>query len=98
MIRLEIISNNTIELDIIEVLEKVNKDIHYSKIGSVHGRGNSFPKQGDEVWPEENFIFIIYCEDELAKQYIDAISTIKSKFKQEGLKVFSVPCMKHKLI
>ncbi|OQY37709.1 MAG: hypothetical protein B6229_07870 [Spirochaetaceae bacterium 4572_7] len=93
MIRLEIISNNTIEFDILEALEAVTKDLKFSKITSVHGRGNSSPKQGDAIWPEENFIFIIYCTEELAKQYITAISTVKSRFKQEGLKVFSVPCM-----
>lgn len=95
MIRMEIISNNTIELDIIEALEAVNKNFKYSKIGPVHGRGNSNPKRGDAIWPEENFIFIVYCEDEMAKLYIEAVSSIKKRFKQEGVKVFSVPCMEH---
>lgn len=91
MTRLEIISNNTIELDILEALGKVNNNLKYSKISSVHGMGNSFPKKGDPIWPEENFIFIIYCEDDLAKKYIEAIARVKKDFKQEGLKVFCIP-------
>lgn len=95
MIRLEIISNNTIELDLIEELESINKDIHYSKISAVHGKGNSSTKKGDAIWPEENFIFIIYCDEEIAKLYIDSVATLKKRFKQEGIKVFSVPCTEH---
>lgn len=95
MIRLEIISNNTIEIDILEGLQAINKDLTYSKISSVHGSGNSSPKRGDAIWPEENFIFIIYCEDEIAKLYIEAVLSIKKRFKQEGIKIFSVPCLEH---
>lgn len=97
MTRLEIISNNTIEVDIIEALTAVNRDLNYSKISSVHGKGNSSPKNGDAIWPEENFIFIIYCSDDLAEQYITAISVVKNNFRQEGLKVFTVPCLERNI-
>jgi hypothetical protein len=66
MIRLEIIANNTVEEDIIEAMEHIDKGFYYSKINSVHGRGKSDPRWGDAVWPEENFIFIVFCEDDKA--------------------------------
>lgn len=91
MTRLEIIANNTVEEDIREVLNQIDKDFPYTRLNNVHGRGNSDPKRGDSVWPEENFVFIIYTDDDTAMKFVEAVHKIKERFTQEGIKVFAIP-------
>jgi len=88
---MEIIANNTVEEDILEALEGVQSDFYYSKISAVHGRGRTDPRKGDAVWPEENFIFVIYCEENEAFRFRDAVGNVKAKFTREGIKVFAIP-------
>ncbi len=91
MIRLEIIANKTVESDIYEALLQVGKDVHYSRLDGVHGRGHSDPKKGDAVWPEENFIYIIYTDDDTARKLIGFVSELKERFTREGIRVFAIP-------
>ncbi len=91
MTRLEIVANNTVEEDILEGLESVEPGFSYSKINSIHGRGHSDPRRGDAVWPEENFIFIIYCDDEKAKAFVTAVKQVKERFEGEGIKIYALP-------
>jgi len=91
MTRLEIIANNTVEDDIIEALDGVEEGFYYSRINAVHGRGKSEPRRGDAVWPEENFIFIIYCDDDQAVKFANAVKLVKERFEGEGIKVFALP-------
>lgn len=91
MIRLEIIANNTVEEDIRGALNQVEENFPYTRMNNVHGRGNSDPKRGDAVWPEENFIFIIYTDDEKAMKFVEALRKIKERFTQEGIKIFAIP-------
>ncbi len=91
MTRLEIIANNTVEEDIIEALDAVEEGFYYSKLSAVHGRGKSDPRKGDAIWPEENFIFIIYCDDDRAAEYANAVKEVKERFDGEGIKVFALP-------
>ncbi|OQY32918.1 MAG: hypothetical protein B6241_09675 [Spirochaetaceae bacterium 4572_59] len=91
MTRLEIIANNTVEEDIREALNRVEKNFSYTRLNNVHGRGHSDPKRGDAVWPEENFVFIIYTGDETAMKFVDAIRKIKERFTREGIKVYAIP-------
>ena len=91
MTRLEIIANNSVEADIREALNRVERDFHFSRLNAVHGRGVSDPKEGNAVWPEENFIYIIYTGDETARRFIDAVRDVKKQFTLEGIKVFAIP-------
>ena len=63
MKRIEIIANRSIEGDLHDALKEAGAAQHYTKIPVVHGVGNSGPRMGDHIWPEENFIMIVYCED-----------------------------------
>ena len=67
------------------------KVFFYSKISGVHGRGKSDPRRGDAVWPEENFIFIVYCTEDRAFEFVEAINKVKERFDSEGIKVFALP-------
>ncbi|MDC7225074.1 MAG: hypothetical protein PQJ60_15095 [Spirochaetales bacterium] len=92
MLRLEIIANNAVESDIMEALHKEGDALSYSRISPVHGEGHSQPKKGDAVWPEENFILVIYCEEETARRYKKAVGELKKQFTTEGIRLFAVPC------
>jgi len=91
MTRLEIIANNSVEQDIRDALNQVEDNFSFSRLNAVHGQGNSDPKEGDAVWPEENFIYIIYTDDETARQFIEAVREVKKQFTLEGIKVFAIP-------
>ena len=90
MCRLEIIANNTVEEDIQNALNDVENGFYYTRVNNVHGRGSSKPRMGDAVWPEENFIYIIYADDEKANKMISAVKELKKKFTIEGIKIFKI--------
>ena len=91
MYRLEIIANNAVEEDIMEALSDKNADTFYTRLNGVHGSGYSDPKMGSPVWPEENFILIIYCENSEGGKIKQAVESVKSKFPDEGIRCFAIP-------
>ncbi len=86
--RVEIIANHSVEQDITGILQTRNLLDYYTKIPNVHGRGNSDPKRGDHIWPEENFILIIYCNDNKALEIEKSVEEIQTKFPNEGICCF----------
>jgi hypothetical protein len=88
MRRIEIVANQSVEENILEALAKENAGKHYTKIPHILGVGTSGPRMGDSVWPEENFIMIIWCEDDEARAIKRAVASVKQKFKDEGIKLF----------
>ena len=90
MKKLEIIANHSIEEDLFELLKNRNVGKRYTKVPVVHGAGDSEPKQGDHIWPEENFLLVIYCEEAEAEAVRDALRELKSYFPQEGIKLFEL--------
>ncbi len=91
MKRIEIIANRSIEEDLLEAFERAGVAQHYTKIPEVMGVGNSGPRMGDHVWPEENFILIVYCEDEEAERVKGVVAELKEFFVSEGIKLFEIP-------
>lgn len=90
MKRIEIIANRSIEEDLFEALGRVDAAAYYTKIPVVFGIGKSGPRMGNHIWPEENFILIVYCNEEEAKRIRTAISELKSFFTTEGIKIFEM--------
>ena len=88
MYRAEIISNQSVQDDITERLEKEIPGIQYTLIPEVHGRGLKTKKLGDTVWPEMNFILFAYIEDEDVKKIKDVIAQVKESFPNEGISLF----------
>ena len=88
MIRAEIIANQSIEEDIIELLEIMGIGEAFTYIPHVHGRGRHGRKEASAVWPEENIIFIIYTEDEQLPVLSAGLESIKDDFKTEGLQCY----------
>jgi hypothetical protein len=91
MIRLEIVANNSVEENILEAFANAGVGKYYTKIPGVHGSGSSGPRRGDAIWPEENFIFIIWCGIEEGRIIEQALATVKERFPDEGIKIFGLP-------
>lgn len=87
MKRIEIICNNSVYEDFEDIFSDL-KLTSYTKIESVHGAGSSGEKWGDAVWPQENFILLIYCESEQVEAIASAVRLLKNNFPNEGLKMF----------
>ena len=88
--RIEIIANRSIEADMFDLFRRFNIVKNYTKIPAVYGVGSSGPRMGDHIWPEENFILIVYCTLEEAEKIKEAIKELKSLFRQEGIKLFEM--------
>jgi len=91
MIRIEIIANHSVEENILEALAKEGVGKFYTKTPHIFGVGSTGPRMGDSVWPEENFIMIIWCEEDEALGIQRAVSSVKEKFPGEGIKLFGMP-------
>jgi hypothetical protein len=90
MIRIEIIANHSVEENILEALAKANVGKYYTKYPNIMGVGNTGPRMGDAIWPEENFAIVIWCEEEEAGAIQRAVATVKEEFPGEGIKLFGL--------
>ena len=88
MRRVEIIDAQAILDDVLEALDHYEIPMQYTIIPTAHGRGRTIPKLGDDVWPEENFILIIYCEHGLLTRIEAALELVKKKYDHEGIGYF----------
>lgn len=86
--KVEIISNQSIQDDIIELLEQEISDIQYTILPECHGSGAESKKLGDMTWPEMNFILFSYVDYEKAKKIKKIMEAIKQKFPKEGISWF----------
>ncbi len=88
MLKLEIIANQALEAPLIEIMPEKNSKPCYTMLKQVDGAGYSGICLGNDVWPEENVMFILFIDEpELAiiKQSIDRI---RKRFPLLGLSVF----------
>ena len=90
MIRVEIISNHSVEENIFEALAREGAGKYYTKIPNIYGVGSAGSRMGDAIWPEENFALIIWCEEEEAQSIQRAVDSVKAKFPSEGIKLFGL--------
>jgi hypothetical protein len=88
MRRIEIVANQSVEENILEALAKNGVGKYYTKYPNILGVGSSGPRMGDSVWPEVNFVMVIWCEDDEAKIIKRAVASVKQKFPTEGIKLF----------
>ena len=91
MFRVEVIANRSVEESILDALRHENAGRHYTKYPNILGVGNSGPRMGDAIWPEENFIFVFWCKEEEVSAIERAVVSVKTKFPNEGIKMFSLP-------
>lgn len=90
MTRCEIIANQSVQEEIISLLEEHIPGCLYTVIPTVTGRGKNSYKLGSSSWPETNFILVSYVDDENVKVVKAIIAAVKQKFPTEGIKLFCV--------
>lgn len=90
MLRVEIIANHSVEENVLDALKNYGVGKYYTLYPRVTGIGSSGPRMGDAVWPEENFALVIYCEEEEAQNIERAVTEVKEKYPDEGIKFFTV--------
>ena len=88
MYRVEIISNQSVQEDITERLEKEIAGVQYTLIPEVQGRGIRTKKSGDTIWPEMNFVLFAYVEKEAALKIKEVVAAVKERFPNEGISLF----------
>ena len=86
--RAEIISNQSVQEDITELLEKEIPSIQYTVVPEIHGRGLRTKKLGDTIWPEMNFVLFAYVEEDAARKIKEVIEAVKQRFPNEGISLF----------
>ena len=86
--RAEIISNQSVQEDIIERLEQAIPSVEYTVIPEIHGRGVRTKKLGDTVWPEMNFVLFAYVDEDVARKIKEVVEAVKQKFPNEGISLF----------
>jgi len=91
MTRVEVIANRSVEENILDALRFANAGKYYTKYPGILGVGTSGPRMGDAIWPEENFVFVFWCGEEEAAVIEKAVASVKEKFPNEGIKMFSQP-------
>ena len=79
------------EENILDDLKYEGVGKYYTKYPNIYGVGSSGPRMGDSVWPEENFVLVIWCEEEEARGIARAVAFVKNKFPGEGIKLFGLP-------
>lgn len=94
MKRIEIIYSQALHEDIFEYLSNIEGAKSYTCLPVAHGRGFTDPKMGDEIWPEENEVLIIYTESEKTLNDITStIETVKKNYPREGCAMFVMESM-----
>lgn len=91
MIRVEIVANHSVEENIFEAFAKEQVGKYYTKFSNVLGVGSAGPRMGDAIWPEENFVLVIWCEPREAMGIKRAVNKVKEQFPDEGITFFSLP-------
>ncbi|AHH12157.1 Hypothetical protein BHO_0101200 [Borrelia hermsii YBT] len=95
MYRAEIISNISLEFDLHEHISRIEEDlgeyIYYSKIHNVKGKGRKGEKQGNEVWPEENFILVVYTNKLVVIEKLrNVVEILEQEYPTEGIRFFVI--------
>lgn len=90
MVRCEIIANQSVQEEIIDLLEEYIPDVLYTVIPVVTGRGKGNYKLGSSTWPETNFVLFTYIADEKLENVKAIVKAVKEKFSGEGIKMFCV--------
>jgi hypothetical protein len=90
MTRIEIIANHSVEENILEAFHTEGVAAYYTKFSGVFGVGSCGPRMGDAIWPEENFVLVVWCERTEIDGIERAIASVKEHFPDEGIKFFKM--------
>lgn len=89
-VRMEIIANQSVQEDVVELLECKINGIEYTMEENVLGKGKRSRKLGSSVWPEMNFKMTVYCSAKEAEEISCLMEQIKQKYRDEGISFFTL--------
>lgn len=89
MKRMDIIFSQSIDDDFMLMCKKNNIAQHFTKIPTVYGQGFSVPKMGDNIWPQVNTMYIVFCEETEVNQIKQVIDELREIYKGEGIACFT---------
>jgi len=90
MKRVEVIANRAVEDDLLAAFAAAGVAGRYTKYPVVHGVGESGPRMGDSVWPEENFALVCYCDEYEAERIEELAGEVRARFPAVGIAVFTL--------
>ncbi|POQ98804.1 hypothetical protein AU468_12250 [Alkalispirochaeta sphaeroplastigenens] len=88
-LRVEIILNQAVEEDLLERFQTHRAGRAFTRLCPVFGRGSSGERRGDQVWPEENVLILIYCDRDEKDRLVRAVREVKGLYPDEGIKLFA---------
>ena len=87
-VRIEIMCSQALEEDFTEEFKKLGVGQSFTKINPVMGAGFNKPHLGDNVWPQLNLMYIIYCSEEEAEKIKHIVTKFRKLFITEGIGCF----------
>ncbi|MBI9103708.1 MAG: hypothetical protein JEY99_14935 [Spirochaetales bacterium] len=88
MIKFEIIANQALERPLMEIMPLRDGKPCYTMLKQVDGAGYSGWCMGNDVWPEENIMFILYIDEEKLEIIKERIQELRKRFPLLGLAAF----------
>jgi len=83
--------NEAIDAEVMEVLRACSLK-NYTKISATFGSGNSSGIHlGNDIWPGENNVLFVACQEKEAKQLLSAVRELRKQLGREGVKAFTLP-------
>lgn len=88
MTKLEIIANQALEAPLMEIMPKNDHKPCYTMLKQVDGSGYSGFCLGNDVWPEENVMFVLFLDDDRLEIIKQKLTEIRDRFPLLGLAAF----------
>lgn len=87
MKKVEIIANQSIQPDVVDALNALQIGDRYTVIPNILGSGSTGGRFGTTVWPEYNFMMVLYVDDDKVEPLARCCRKIKELFPDEGIKM-----------
>jgi len=87
-VRIEIMCSQALDEDFTEEFKKLGIAQKFTKINPVMGAGCNKPHLGDNVWPQLNVLYLIYCTEEEAEKIKEVVTKFRHLFITEGVGCF----------
>lgn len=90
MTRIEIFANQALEKELLQILPLQEGSPCYSLIRQVEGAGLSGLCLGNQVWPEENILVILYLDETQLEPLAQRLRKLREDFPLQGLAIFAL--------
>ncbi len=88
LVRVEIIYSQALDEDFTLAFKEAGVAKRFTKLNNVMGAGCSTPRMGDNVWPQLNMMYLIFCEKEEAEKIQEIVNRIRGQYTTEGVACF----------